>query len=68
MKIIVHRFLENLPLSDEDLETFRWYVYQWTRAMSLKPPDYEKILQMPQQALRDYIPHVLVRHYNIDPL
>lgn len=68
MKEIVHKFLENQQLLPEELRILQWYVYQWTVAMPSRPPDLHKILEMPQQALRDYIPHVLVRHYNIDPL
>lgn len=67
MRAIVKKFLANTPLTRDELDTMRWYVYQWVDAMPFKPEDYHKIKEMSQAKLKDYIVDTLL-DYGIDPL
>lgn len=67
MRMIVKKFMENVPLSREELHIMRWYIYQFADAMPSKPEDLEKILEMNQQELKDYKRNVLLGERGIDP-
>ena len=67
MKRIVTKFLENKPLTREELGVIRWYVYQWVHYMPSKPDDYKGVMLMDQSELKSYTFHVLVCTYGIDP-
>ncbi len=66
MKRIVHKFLNNTPLSAEELGVMRWYVHQFVDALPSKPDDYKNILNMSQQELNTYCFNVLL-DMGIDP-
>jgi len=67
MARVVKKFLKNEILAPGELTILRWYVYQWVAGMPLKPPDYERILRMDQEELKQYNFEVLVSEYAIDP-
>ncbi len=65
MTEIVKKFLQNAPLDLDELGNLRWYVHQWVAFMPRKPADFDSILSMNQQELRDYC-NVLL-DWGIDP-
>lgn len=67
MKEIIQKFLKQQPMNDWEYEIFRWYVWQWTRAMPVKPDDFNKILLMNLQELSSYLTGELLE-LGIDPI
>ena len=67
MKAIVKKFLAKTPLTRDELDIMRWYIFQYVDAMPYKPEDYHRIKEMSQAELRDYIVDTLLA-YGIDPL
>lgn len=68
MKDVVLKFINNETLTDDEMNTMRWYIHQWADAMPSKPNDLVKIFKMNQQELKDYNFSVLLGVWGIDAL
>lgn len=69
MKQIVFKFMTGAPLSDKELDTMHWYIFQWVDALPVKPQGFSRalIFGMTQEMLSDYI-HGPLMDAGIDPL
>lgn len=68
MKEILIKFVEDEPLTDDELNTLRWYIHQFADAMPSKPNNLSEIFQMTHQELKEYNYETLVVGYGIDAL
>lgn len=68
MKAIVSKFFNDESLTDDELNTMRWYIHQFADAMPYKPNNLSEIFQMSQQELKAYISETLLFDFGIDPL
>ena len=68
MKEIVFKFMEDEPLTDDELNTMRWYIHQFADAIPSKPSNLSEIFQMTQQELKEYNYETLVVGFGIDAL
>lgn len=66
MKDIVFKFINYTTLTKDELNTLKWYVHQWASAMPCHPPDLNRIFEMDQIQLKNYIFDVLLLEYSID--
>lgn len=66
LKAIIEKFLKDIDLTQPELKTLRWYVYQWVKGMPGKPHGFESILKMSQLDLKKYCWTTLL-DYGIDP-
>jgi hypothetical protein len=67
MRPIIEKFLKDEALTEWELGVMRWYVHQWIEWVQFKPDDYDKVMSMSQQELREYLSGELL-DYGIDPL
>lgn len=67
MKDIIMKFINDEKLTDDELNTMRWYIHQFADAMPNKPKELHRIFEMNQEELRIYN-RLLFERFGIDTL